>query len=103
MDLLINLGDWPLIKKDVDPIIPMFSWCGSHQTADIGILKIYKFSSTLERYIIFSLSLFLVLPTYDITEATLECMGRYKCNQGRQTDFWNFLSFFVFVVFLGYR
>ena len=51
-EFLINLGDWPLIKKNVQPVIPMFSWCGSHQTADI------------------------VMPTYDITEATLECMGR---------------------------
>jgi hypothetical protein len=51
-EFLINLGDWPLIKKNVKPVIPMFSWCGSHQTADI------------------------VMPTYDITEATLECMGR---------------------------
>jgi hypothetical protein len=34
------------------PYIPMFSWCGSNDTLDI------------------------VMPTYDITEATLECMGR---------------------------
>jgi len=52
MEFLINLGDWPLIKKNVSPIIPMFSWCGSTETADI------------------------VMPTYDITEASLECMGR---------------------------
>ena len=39
MEFLINLGDWPLIKKDVEPIIPMFSWCGSIQTADIGIIR----------------------------------------------------------------
>jgi len=51
-EFLINLGDWPLIKKNISPIIPMFSWCGSTETADI------------------------VLPTYDITEASLECMGR---------------------------
>ena len=54
MEFLINLGDWPLIKKSISPIIPMLSWCGSTETADI------------------------VLPTYDITEASLECMGRYS-------------------------
>jgi hypothetical protein len=53
MEFLINLGDWPLVKKNTLPIIPIFSWCGSTQTADI------------------------VMPTYDITEASLECMGRY--------------------------
>ncbi|XP_032794179.2 protein O-glucosyltransferase 2 [Daphnia magna] len=52
MEFLINLGDWPLVKKNVEPIIPIFSWCGSSETADI------------------------VMPTYDITEASLECMGR---------------------------
>lgn len=53
LEFIMNLGDWPLIKKDVKPMIPIFSWCGSTQTADI------------------------VLPTYDITEASLECMGRW--------------------------
>lgn len=53
MEFLINLGDWPLVQKHSKPIIPIFSWCGSSKTADI------------------------VLPTYDITEASLECMGRY--------------------------
>ncbi|KAL1124031.1 hypothetical protein AAG570_001801 [Ranatra chinensis] len=47
-----NLGDWPLIPINDKPRIPLFSWCGSSQSADI------------------------VLPTYDITESTLECMGR---------------------------
>lgn len=54
MEFLINLGDWPLVKKNLQPVIPIFSWCGSYQHADI------------------------VLPTYDITEASLECMGRFE-------------------------
>ncbi|XP_068621282.1 protein O-glucosyltransferase 2-like [Battus philenor] len=51
MELVINLGDWPLIQKDGEPL-PMFSWCGSNDTVDI------------------------VMPTYDITESALENMGR---------------------------
>ncbi|XP_064640507.1 protein O-glucosyltransferase 2-like isoform X2 [Lineus longissimus] len=53
MEFIVNLGDWPLVtKKRADPPIPIFSWCGSDDTNDI------------------------VMPTYDITEATLETMGR---------------------------
>lgn len=52
MEMLFNLGDWPLVGTGQKPYIPMFSWCGSNDTLDI------------------------VMPTYDITEATLECMGR---------------------------
>lgn len=56
LEILVNLGDWPLIKKekisDVSKRIPLISWCGSDVTWDI------------------------VWPTYDITESTLENMGR---------------------------
>ncbi|XP_046385812.1 protein O-glucosyltransferase 2-like [Ischnura elegans] len=56
IEFYVNLGDWPLIRKEKldskDAIIPMFSWCGSKDTHDI------------------------IMPTYDLTEATLECMGR---------------------------
>lgn len=51
MELVINLGDWPLIHKKSE-LLPIFSWCGSDGTNDI------------------------VMPTYDITESTLENMGR---------------------------
>ncbi|XP_023951503.2 protein O-glucosyltransferase 2 [Bicyclus anynana] len=51
MELVINLGDWPLLSKGTEPL-PIFSWCGSTETIDI------------------------VMPTYDITESTLENMGR---------------------------
>lgn len=51
LDFFINLGDWPLIQKR-EELLPMFSWCGSNKTNDI------------------------VLPTYDITESTLENLGR---------------------------
>ncbi|XP_018024379.1 protein O-glucosyltransferase 2 isoform X2 [Hyalella azteca] len=54
-EFIINLGDWPLVEKKLPPI-PVFSWCGSDDTADI------------------------VLPTYDITETTLEMMGRHDHN-----------------------
>ncbi|KAK3868882.1 hypothetical protein Pcinc_025762 [Petrolisthes cinctipes] len=52
IEFIINLGDWPLVNPKVKPLLPIFSWCGSEDTADI------------------------VMPTYDITEATLENMGR---------------------------
>lgn len=50
-EFIINLGDWPLMDKK-STLLPIFSWCGSEDTADI------------------------VLPTYDLTESTLEMMGR---------------------------
>lgn len=52
IELVINLGDWPLVRSNGE-IVPIFSWCGSDDTSDI------------------------VMPTYDITESTLENMGRY--------------------------
>lgn len=51
MELFVNLGDWPLVSSN-DKTYPIFSWCGSNDTKDI------------------------VMPTYDITVATLENMGR---------------------------
>ena len=72
-EFLINLGDWPLARKREFPVlngevlvnkkgepmvevevpkIPMFSWCKNDEFNDI------------------------LLPTYEITEAALECMGR---------------------------
>ncbi|KAI5632585.1 glycosyl transferase family 90 domain-containing protein [Phthorimaea operculella] len=51
MEFVVNLGDWPLVKKGTEPL-PIFSWCGSDETIDI------------------------VMPTYDLTESTLENMGR---------------------------
>lgn len=50
VEFFVNLGDWPLVKNELYPI---FSWCGSEDSHDI------------------------VMPTYDITESTLENMGRY--------------------------
>ncbi|XP_071503346.1 protein O-glucosyltransferase 2-like [Diadema antillarum] len=53
VEFFINLGDWPLEKRDPeDEPLPILSWCGSTDSRDI------------------------VLPTYDITESTLETMGR---------------------------
>ncbi|XP_052214098.1 protein O-glucosyltransferase 2-like isoform X7 [Dreissena polymorpha] len=53
IELFINLGDWPLEKKTVaDNPVPIFSWCGSDTSRDI------------------------VMPTYDLTEASLELLGR---------------------------
>lgn len=51
VEFIINLGDWPLEDKFEKPL-PIFSWCGSDKTKDI------------------------VMPTYDLTESTLEMMGR---------------------------
>ena len=53
VEFVINLGDWPLEHKDVtDKPLPIFSWCGSDDTRDV------------------------VMPTYDVTESTLETLGR---------------------------
>jgi hypothetical protein len=51
-EFFVNLGDWPLIKKSQNFKIPMLSWCGSQDTLDI------------------------VIPTYDLTESTLNMMQR---------------------------
>ncbi|XP_032590679.1 protein O-glucosyltransferase 2-like [Drosophila grimshawi] len=56
MEFYLNLGDWPLSKKGgqqrTSGPYPIFSWCGSDDTYDI------------------------TLPTYDITQSTVENMGR---------------------------
>lgn len=53
VEFFVNLGDWPLEqRKPKDGAVPILSWCGSDSTYDI------------------------VMPTYDITEATLEMLGR---------------------------
>ncbi|XP_077339047.1 protein O-glucosyltransferase 2 [Lithobates pipiens] len=52
VEFFVNLGDWPLEKRKVQPIHPIFSWCGSTETRDI------------------------VMPTYDLTDSILETMGR---------------------------
>nr|XP_003703980.2 PREDICTED: KDEL motif-containing protein 1-like isoform X1 [Megachile rotundata] len=51
IEFFVNLGDWPLVAKN-GKNYPIFSWCGSYDTKDI------------------------VMPTYDITESSLEAMGR---------------------------
>jgi hypothetical protein len=52
-EFLVNLGDWPLsAKKRPRPPVAIFSWCGSDDTFDI------------------------VLPTYELSEATLNMQGR---------------------------
>lgn len=56
MEFVSNLGDWPLEKSapNSPDALPLFSWCGSDDSLDI------------------------VMPTYDITESTLQTMGRYE-------------------------
>lgn len=51
IEFFVNLGDWPLSTRNKK--FPIFSWCGSNFSSDI------------------------VMPTYDITESSLENMGRY--------------------------
>lgn len=69
VQLLVNLGDWPLSssRRDEKPI-PMFSWCGSKDTYDI------------------------VLPTYEMTESVLQMQGRVSTDilsiLGRQSIPW---------------
>ncbi|PAA67001.1 hypothetical protein BOX15_Mlig016306g1 [Macrostomum lignano] len=52
LDFILNLGDWPLSRLDRLPHLPILSWCGSRHTSDI------------------------VLPTYELTEATVSMMDR---------------------------
>lgn len=63
IEFFLNLGDWPLSKRkrsrgdhlnssSTDRPYPIFSWCGNGNYYDI------------------------VLPTYDLTESTVENMGR---------------------------
>lgn len=52
VEFFINLGDWPLNEKNQNIELPIISWCGSTDANDI------------------------VIPTYDLTESTLEMMNR---------------------------
>ena len=54
LEIIVNLGDWPLIKTGSGSLarLPMISWCGSEDTEDM------------------------LVPTYELTEASIECMGR---------------------------
>ena len=56
-EFFMNLGDWPLMEEKNKVVYPIVSWCGSSNAFDM------------------------VLPTYDLTESTVEMMGRYciKC------------------------
>lgn len=55
-EIFVNLGDWPVMRKGGQSRTagpkPIFSWCGSGDSFDI------------------------VMPTYDITESTLDNMDR---------------------------
>ncbi|XP_066157436.1 protein O-glucosyltransferase 2-like [Euwallacea fornicatus] len=51
-EFFVNLGDWPLSKHDLPEKYPIFSWCGSMDSYDI------------------------IMPTYELTEASIENMGR---------------------------
>ena len=53
MELIVNLGDWPLNKRDRQPAFPVFSWCGSENTRDI------------------------IWPTWDLMKATIMGMDRW--------------------------
>jgi len=67
MEFFSNLGDWPLSRKGRE-LYPIMSWCGSDDTNDI------------------------VMPTYDLTESTLETMGRVSLDmqsvQGKTGPHW---------------
>lgn len=62
MEFFMNLGDWPLVPVAENSVLPIFSWCGSLVTKDI------------------------VLPTYDLTESSLEAMGRYNMKKSLITE-----------------
>jgi len=58
VEFVMNLGDWPLVTSR-----------GSSHKASTSPLPIFSWSKTNE-------NLDILLPTYEITEATLEAMGR---------------------------
>ncbi|XP_014206892.1 KDEL motif-containing protein 1 [Copidosoma floridanum] len=68
VEFFMNLGDWPLVSEKKD-ILPIFSWCGSEGFKDI------------------------VLPTWDLTESSIEAMGRVMLDmvsvQGNTNSSWN--------------
>ncbi|XP_017771348.1 PREDICTED: KDEL motif-containing protein 1-like [Nicrophorus vespilloides] len=68
MEFFVNLGDWPLVN-DISEKYPIMSWCGSTDSFDI------------------------IMPTYDITESTLENMGRVMLDmlsvQGNNDRSWD--------------
>jgi len=52
LEFFINMGDWPIVRKNSKTSgIPMISWCSNDDMEDM------------------------LLPTYELTEATVECMG----------------------------
>lgn len=52
MEVIVNLGDWPLVSNNSVEPLSIFSWCGSVSTLDI------------------------VMPTYELTESSFEAMSR---------------------------
>ena len=36
LDIIVNLGDWPLVKRGRVPLLPMISWCGSQVKMNKG-------------------------------------------------------------------
>jgi hypothetical protein len=56
LDFFMNLGDWPLNNRK-DQFLPIVSWCGSNQANDM------------------------LLPTYDLSESSLEMMSRFIFGQ----------------------
>uniref|UniRef100_A0A6P7F504 Protein O-glucosyltransferase 2-like n=1 Tax=Diabrotica virgifera virgifera TaxID=50390 RepID=A0A6P7F504_DIAVI len=68
LEFFANLGDWPLSTHKLEGKFPIFSWCGSTESYDI------------------------IMPTYDITESTLENMGRVTLDilsvQGNTDERW---------------
>ena len=52
LEFVANLGDWPLSDKRTTPALPVISWCGSTDSNDI------------------------VVPTYELTESSLQMQGR---------------------------
>ncbi|CAH1129375.1 unnamed protein product [Ceutorhynchus assimilis] len=69
LEFFVNLGDWPLSLKDMPEKYPIFSWCGSTESNDI------------------------IMPTYELTEASLENMGRVMLDmlsvQGNVEALWD--------------
>ncbi|XP_065846739.1 protein O-glucosyltransferase 2-like isoform X2 [Oscarella lobularis] len=67
VEFFVNLGDYPVAIAR--PFLPIFSWCGSTESGDI------------------------VMPTYDVTQSTMEMLGRVSLDllsvQGNTGPSWD--------------
>ena len=63
LEFVSNLGDWPLSDKRTEPALPVISWCGSSDSNEI------------------------VIPTYELTESSLQMQVLFDMNLNENLNF----------------